>query len=112
MEIEQHLRAAGVDVMRIDDPLHQSHANIVVGTNQAYFGSAHLTARALNRETARSTSREIGVLVDRSTEPEVLAQVREAAQLIRSGSTQAEGAHSWQTRVEYWLRSHLGKGFD
>ncbi len=112
MEIEERLRAAGVDVMRLDDPLHQSHTNIVAGTTKAYFGSAHLTARALNRESARSTSREIGVLVDSVNEPEVLQQVREAADLVRTNGTAATGSHSWQSRIEYWLRSHFGKGFD
>ena len=111
MELEEKLRAAGVDVMRLDDPLHQSHTNIVAGTQKAYFGSAHLTARALNREGARSISREIGVLVDSASEPEVLAQVRTAAELVRTEG-KAAGAHSWQSRVEYWLRSHLGRGFD
>jgi hypothetical protein len=112
MDIEEHLRSAGVDVMRLDDPLHQSHTNIVAGTQRAYFGSAHLTSRALNRESARSTSREIGVLVDQSTEPQVLAQVRAAAELVRANGTPAVGSHSMQSRVEYWFRSHLGKGFD
>jgi hypothetical protein len=112
MEIEEHLRKAGVDLMRMDDPLHAAHTNIVAGTNQAYFGSAHLTPRALNRESARSTSREIGVLVDRASEPQVLDQVREAAQLVRTNATPADGAHSWQSKIEYWLRSRLGRGFD
>lgn len=112
IEIEERLRAAGVDLMRPDDPLHQAHTNIVAGTNQAYFGSAHLTPRALNRASARTTSREIGVLVDRATEPEVLTQVREAAELVRANGTPAVGSHSFQSRVEYWLRSHFGKGFD
>lgn len=112
MEAEEHLRAAGADVMRLDDPLHQAHANIVAGTDRAYFGSAHLTARALNRASARSTSREIGVLVERATEPEVLAQVRAAAELVRAEGTPVVGSHSWQSRVEYGLRSHFGKGFD
>lgn len=112
MEIEEHLRSAGANVMRVDDPLHTSHANIVAGSDRAYFGSAHLTARALNRDAARSTSREIGVLVDRSTEPAVLDQVRESARLIRADATPADGAHSWQSRAEYWLRTHMGKGFD
>lgn len=112
IEIEEKLRAAGVDLMRLDDPMHQSHTNIVAGTEKAYFGSAHLTARALNRDSARSTSREIGVLVDSATEPEVLQQVRAAAELVRTNGTPAVGSHSWQSKVEYWIRSHFGKGFD
>ncbi|MCW2923665.1 MAG: hypothetical protein JWM98_1069 [Thermoleophilia bacterium] len=105
-EVEATLRSSKVDLLHLLDPAHHSHVNLVVGSEQAYLGSAHLTPRAMNRASNIYPSREIGALVD---DPSTVAALREVADQVRATGQAATGAGSVQERATSWVRSKFLK---